>query len=675
MSITRKIKRVVRGEVKPKTVVLEAMRRAREARRSVQERSRLVELNVERPQLTLEKTPHDLVEHFRTRSQPNFFPGFSSNSTPQLQRDLFPKETAELLSAAGKIVETHTWPLLGFGPRNFGDEIEWRRDPLSQHLWSLEYHRDIQLIRNDGSDARVLWELNRLGHFLTLARAYVVSGDERFSEECFSQLQSWATQNPYGRGVNWNCAMEVALRAMNLLVVFELLKHSRKFDHEVLSLFLRLFHQHGTYIVNNSEFSYVSTSNHYLSDLAGLLWLGVMLPEFVESNSWRTFALREMLVEMDKQILPDGADFESSTGYHRFIVELFLFSFILCKLNKFHIDETYWDKLKLMLSYMRGYLRPDGLAPLIGDSDSGQALPLRQRRADEHSHVLAIGSALFRDANFKMCGSLPEELLWILGAEGVETLNALENPSRFKSEGFSDTGTYVMREGELYLCVNTSDAGLNGRGSHGHNDALSIEVFAFGQPFIVDPGTYVYSADLKLRHRFRSTAFHSTVMIDGEEQSTTLESIPFVIGNEARPRVLEWNVTAEFDRIVAEHYGYKRLANPIVHRRTITFDKRQKEWLIEDVFVGEGEHEYEVRFHFAPHLRLTNKPALVTAEDRGVRLVLSSLDLTEQAELETQATSRDYGEKTESITACWRTSGRPGKLSWRIQVSQMSDML
>ena len=88
------------------------------------------------------------------------------------------------------------------------------------------------------------------------------------------------------------------------------------------------------------------------------------------------------------------------------------------------------------------------------------------------------------------------------------------------SQAFPEAGTYIMRDRDLYLCFNASGAGINGRGSHGHNDALSIEVSAGGRAFIVDPGTYVYSADLAKRHEFRSTAYHSTVQIDGKEQNT-----------------------------------------------------------------------------------------------------------------------------------------------------------
>jgi hypothetical protein len=51
--------------------------------------------------------------------------------------------------------------------------------------------------------------------------------------------------------------------------------------------------------------------------------MGVMLPEFVDSEYFYDLGFGELLSEMDKQVLPDGADFESSTGYHRYALELF----------------------------------------------------------------------------------------------------------------------------------------------------------------------------------------------------------------------------------------------------------------------------------------------------------------------------------------------------------------
>lgn len=656
MALLKKIKRAARGEVKLTTAALEALRRARVSVQQRQERANLAK-DCDAPATLSAQysrmSAADLLDHFRGARSAKFFPGFLKTSQ---------NSTAE----ANRIVDEHCWPLLGFGEQCFDKEIQWTRDPLSKYVWPLDYHRDIGLMRADGSDVRVLWELNRMGHLLTLARAYLATGDERYSAEFFSQLRSWAAQNPYGRGANWTCAMEVALRSMNLLGAFEVFRKSPHFDSASLQFCLQLFQQHGAYIRRNLEFSYIATSNHYLSDVVGLLWLGLVLPELSDAEEWRDFGLSQMLREMDKQVLADGADFESSTGYHRFVLDLLLYSFLLCQVNGLKIEKQYWDKLHRMLVYLRSYLRPDAFAPLIGDTDSGQVLPMGRRRADDHAYLLAIGAVAFRDSWLKVTEEAPEELFGVLGETGLDAFQAMEVSTTYGSSAFPQAGTYIMRDGDLYLCFNASGAGISGRGSHGHNDALSIEVSAGGRAFIVDPGTYVYSADLDKRHAFRSTAYHSTVKIDDAEQSTIERDMPFVIGNEANPRVLEWETNQDHDKVVAEHYGYRRLSSPVTHRRTVIFSKRDRSFSIDDEFSGDGEHVYEVRFHFAPGLDVSVRDAAVEATGEEVQLILSSLTSAVQPVLETQPVSRDYGEMRDAVSACWRISGRPGKLSWRI---------
>jgi len=139
-----------------------------------------------------------------------------------------------------------------------------------------------------------------------------------------------------------------------------------------------------------------------------------------------------------------------------------------------------------------------------------------------------------------------------------------------------------------------------------------------------------------------------------------------VIGNEAGPRVLEWQSTTDYDKVVAEHYGYGRLAASVTHRRTVTFNKNECSWLIEDDFLGEGEHEFEVFFHFAPDLDLLLNGTKVEAKSGEVGLTVSSLSLDQPPSLVNQHVSRDYGELIDSVSACWRVSGRVNKLSWKI---------
>ena len=120
--------------------------------------------------------------------------------------------------------------------------------------------------------------------------------------------------------------------------------------------------------------------------------------------------------------------------------------------------------------------------------------------------------------------------------------------------------------------------------------------------------------------------------------------MPFVIGNEARPRVLEWKTSDDLDKVVAEHYGYSRLPAAVVHRRSVTFNKRERSWLIEDEFLGDGEHVYEVRFHFAPELDLQIHGASVEARGGNASLLVSLLSSDIEPVLESQPVSRDYGE-------------------------------
>jgi hypothetical protein len=594
MGTLRKIKRALRGEIDPTTAALEVLRRTRASWQQRKERATL-----------------DREDPLNLRS-------------PVRETKFF-------------LIEAHDDPeLLALADQLIHQEFDWNRDPRSGYLWPLDYHRDIKLMRSDGSDVRVVWELNRLAHFITLGRAYKLTKDERFSVAFMDQLRNWHEQNPYGRGPNWQCAMEVALRAINLIAAREMFRESPQVDTQFL---LQLFQRHGNYISRNLEFSYVATSNHYLSDVAGLLWIGLMAPELRDAERWREFGSTELLREMDKQVLADGADFESSTGYHRFVTELFLYSFALCRENGIEIDAKYWSKLHAMLLYIRAYLRPDGFAPLIGDTDGGQFLPLEQRHADDHRYLLEVGADLLNDPALR--------------------------DAEPGSKAFPQAGIYIMRHEDLYLCFNASGAGINGRGSHGHNDVLSIEVSARGRAFIVDPGTYVYTGDLQRRHEFRSTAYHSTVQIDGVEQNTIERDIPFIIGDEARPRVLHWDE----QKIVAEHYGYQRLKNPVIHRRTVTFDKAS--WLIEDEFLGDAiEHDFEVRFHFAPGLQVNTDKTIVEVRDpdTNLTLIVRSLSLSVSPTLEPQFTSRNYGEMQESISACWRFSGPPRKLTWKLSL-------
>ena len=675
MGISSKIKTIFRGDVPFTDLPREALRRKKATDHQKNERIQINKINSTPAQFTQQFASlkaGELLTHFHERTQPYLWIAADEReSIAKLQREMLPRETAKLIESASRIVRESSWDLAGFGILEFKAENVWRCDPLNGKVWGLEYHADVILDNDDGSDIRILWELNRFGHAIDLARAFAITDDEIYAETFFSHLESWMRQNPYGRGANWSCAMEVALRAVNLLAAFDIFRYSKAFTEERLEQTLRLFDQHGRFILNNNEFSYISTSNHYMSNVVGLFWIGTLLPELEHASEWKEFGRSEMLREMDKQVLPDGSDFESSTGYHGFVTAMLLYSFVLADKNGIDIPEKYRETLCRMVGYIYGIIRPDGRVPLIGDADGSQILPMQRRDADDQAYLLALGAVIFDEPKFKSSTAMTSETLWILGEKGAADFRALAviaEPPRLDS--FPDAGSYVLRDGDLYLHLNANDCGVNGRGSHAHNDALSIEVSAYGVPFIVDPGSYVYNLDREARHFFRSTAYHSTLEIDGQDQNSTEAATPFVIGNEAKPHVIYSGKEDKNDLIIAEHYGYRRLNAPVTHRRAVRFLKDDEYWTIEDILVGKGTHDLRFYLHFAPGLDISViEQKIVAARDKisGIGAHVFALDHHDDPIFVPNFVSRNYGSRVASQSVCWAVrSSVPCSFKWLI---------
>jgi Heparinase II/III-like protein len=221
---------------------------------------------------------------------------------------------------------------------------------------------------------------------------------------------------------------------------------------------------------------------------------------------------------------------------------------------------------------------------------------------------------------------------------------------------FRQAGTCVLRNRDLYLLVNASGVGLRGRGAHSHNDALSVEVAACGVSFLTDPGTYVYTSDLPARHLFRSTAYHSTVEVDGEEQNQIRVDTPFLMGDDAKPRIVQWESNAERDLIVAEHDGYRRLPQPLTHRRAVHFNKREGFWLIEDSLLGSGVHDFRFYFQIAAEREVAvREDHSIEIRDpvSGALLLLASLNSVREPALQQRWSSRNYGSRVQIVAACW----------------------
>ena len=115
-----------------------------------------------------------------------------------------------------------------------------------------------------------------------------------------------------------------------------------------------------------------------------------------------------------------------------------------------------------------------------------------------------------------------------------------------------------MRSERIYLLAVCHKIGVNGVGPHKHNDWLSFELCVGDHPVIIDPGSYCYTSNVNMRHLFRSTAYHNTVVIDREEQVSIRNSMFGLVNPYGDIEVLRWKSNEFSDVLEAEHTGYTR---------------------------------------------------------------------------------------------------------------------
>jgi hypothetical protein len=553
----------------------------------------------------------------------------------------------------------HEFDLLGSGASYLGNPIDWHVDPVSGHRWPKRFSYTINRSANisQGIDIKFPWELSRMQHLPTLGKAYRLTKNERYAREIVEQLIHWMDDNPCPYGVNWTCAMDVAIRVMNITWAYLFIQDAPALTGDVRARLAVSIFQHGQFILFNLEHGIredgsVVNSNHYLTNILGLLHLGLICPEFTTAETWRRIGITALGEEMERQVHPDGGDFESSIPYHRLVLELFIAGALLCRLNEVNLPNRFWKRLEKMFEFVLFVTRPDAKVPQVGDADDGRLFILKDYSSWDRTdfrYLLSIGAVLFQRNDMKAnSGAFSEEAFWFLGPSGLIAFNRLTDSDReLKSKAFEDSGLYVMRSGNKYLLACCGTVGTAGIGNHKHNDLLSFELYAGDKAFIVDPGAYVYARNPSLRSLFRSTKYHNSVVIDGQEQNRFEASRVFEMTADSTVMVHRWASAPDRDCLDVEHTGYARLPQAVRHRRIFLFEKRTGAWEIRDVLIGAGDHTADWFFHFDHGIKLeTIGGGLVRTNCDGTNLALAvraAIPLV--FDLEEGWVSRRYGQK------------------------------
>jgi hypothetical protein len=438
--------------------------------------------------------------------------------------DLFPLTAA----AAAEKIRQHRFDLLGYKDLDFGTPIDWHFDPVHHKRAPRKPWRQIPFLDFDRiGDHKIIWELNRHQHLVTLAQA-------GFRDEILAQWTHWQSENPYPIGINWASTLEVAFRALSWLWV-------RHFIGDFHPDLIPALHLHGWYIERFLS-TYFSPNTHLLGEGVALFAIGTMCPQIADAPRWQARGWQVVLRQAETQVRPDGFHFEQSVYYHTYALDFFQFARDLAAKNALAIPPSF-DRTIEKMSDALATLSQAGRLPNFGDDDGGRVI-----------------------------GSPARPLA----------------PSRHQPVG----GIYSMTDAHSQLFIDAGPQGVLTAG-HSHADALSIQLITSGRPVLIDPGTFCYVCPE--RDRFRGTAAHNTLQVDGRDQAQA--NGPFAWTGMPETTVDRWHTGETFDFFAGHHNGYA----PVIHHRSV-FGLKNKFWLVRDVVTeprpsGSG-HRLDIHWHF-----------------------------------------------------------------------------
>ena len=432
-------------------------------------------------------------------------------------------------------------------------------------------------IGSSDTDIRAVWEPARLQH-ITMLLSCLIQNPGNSMLEAFAKnaVLKWIADNPFLKGPHFMSAAECALR---IPVLFYCLKIVDSLSDGEYRLILRTIYEHAWWVSRRlSLFS--SIGNKTICEGAGLVFAGTVFNFSVRGGKWFKHGLSILEQELEHQILDDGGPAEQSFGYHRLILDIYWLTLNFLEKNRLAKSSMFLKKLALGEAFIGVFQELRGSYPSIGDSDNGYAVAPTMVPERQGADTLPLTSLRMERDD--------------------QTASISLQIDRFDTSGY----TIIKAEYGLHVIFDHGPLGMAPLYSHGHADALSVVLSRSGVPILVDSGTYRYNTDSVWRRYFKGTRAHNTVTIDDMDQAEQKTSFSW-----SHPFTVDLKKNIEIKKgyfIQATHNGYQRLTHPVFHTRSIVwFDEFN--FVIKDSFTGEGNHTFELNFHFHPKAVLIEK--------------------------------------------------------------------
>ncbi|MDF1599549.1 alginate lyase family protein [Mesorhizobium sp. YIM 152430] len=480
----------------------------------------------------------------------------------------------------------------------------WRLDPVSGLSWpgadaycfDIGYRHETRF-----GDVKYVWEFNRLQFLQPLAAKLALDDDTDARRVIESVIESWHRAHPPFRGLVWNSGIELALRAISLLVVSSIC--GSHLSPDTIRRIREILAAHAFWLTRfPSRFS--SANNHLIAEAAGEYLIGIALPDLAGAGVMAAKARKVLEKEIEKQILPDGVPAEQSPTYGAFSIEFALLAALAAR----HQGDPFGPNFESRLDHFAGWvaaISSNCAAPAICDDDEGRVIAMCEPEP-RYPAAIANAAMAFLGRPSPVAAPAPHLRDAIFGEAAQAEPRAHSGIIAFREGGYSVLDAEICGR-HARLIMDHGPLGYLSIAAHGHADALSILLCVDGEPILVDPGTYLYHSGGAWRDWFRSTRAHNTLTIAGTDQS--IMSGAFNWSHKANARLVEASDTA----ILAEHDGYSARYGA-THRRQVCL--AEEGLRIEDEVSGKPQ-PVEISFQFAPGLdvRIVSAVASVSKDE------------------------------------------------------------
>ncbi|MBR3245780.1 MAG: alginate lyase family protein [Parasporobacterium sp.] len=435
---------------------------------------------------------------------------------------------------------------------NYGDPMNWQLNPMTRKACDKhEKWYKIPDFDKERGDIKVIWEASRFSHFLTLARAYLLTGEKKYYLAWSIQLNDWLENNAYNRGANFKCGQECSFRMVNTLLAYTVFREAGVVTDADTSNVKDLVDRCYRKVVSNFFYAYrCIRNNHTVSEL-----MGMIIGSWCCGDQRRlSHAFRMLNNVIDEQFSTDGGYRQFSFNYQRLVLQD-----LECILS---IEDRVGFKIghreKIINAALLMYQCQDdsGDMPNYGSNDGALVFPLSSngyrdfRPVINAVYALAAGKRLYEDKKTQ------EELIWF----GNNKSYPLEKKDKISCQ-FSDAGLFTIRGTDSWAMIVLND--YHSRPSH--FDQLHFDLWVNGINVLCDSGTFSYASDTG-RNLVR-TASHNTAVVEGKEQMKQYG--PFMIYDWTKRKDVKADVNT-FEGTIASGYIQTRRVEYVAGRYFIT---------------------------------------------------------------------------------------------------------